>query len=93
MAAKAVMVCSSGRRHSHLSPAAYWAKPARRDSALVDLPLPFIIGPSVWNRPSILFAWMLVLTASFMSRRLCHAHFKKDLLPAKADSTGAASRA
>jgi hypothetical protein len=51
----------------------------------VDLPLPFIIGPSVWNP---LFAWIVVLAdlayavASFVSR-----HFRKDLLPAKADLT------
>src|SRR5579864_9786736 len=31
--------------------------------SLIDLPIPFMIGPSVWNRPfHFFFAWVLVLT-------------------------------
>ena len=55
--------------------------------SLVDLPLPMIIGPSVWNRPiHFFFAWFLVLGAViYVIAGLVTQHLRKDLLPAKAD--------
>ena len=69
-------------------PRLYWGETGAVGApSLVDLPIPFIIGPSVWNRPiHFLFAWMLVLTgvpyviAGFLTR-----HFRNDLLPAKSE--------
>jgi len=69
-------------------PRLYWGETGNVGTeSLVDLPIPFIIGPSVWNRPfHFFFAWILVLTglvyaaAGFITR-----HFHRDLLPAKSD--------
>ena len=71
-------------------PRLYWGEAGALGApSLVDLPLPLVIGPSVWNRPiHFLFAWILVLTgltyvvAGFKTR-----HFSRDLLPAKAELT------
>jgi thiosulfate reductase cytochrome b subunit len=55
--------------------------------SLIDLPLPMIIGPSVWNRPiHFFFAWFLVLGGLvYVIAGLATQHLRKDLLPAKAD--------
>src|SRR5207249_10067618 len=52
----------SGALVSH--PRLYWGETgAVGTPSLIDLPIPFIIGPSVWNRPyHFFFAWILVLT-------------------------------
>jgi thiosulfate reductase cytochrome b subunit len=53
----------------------------------MDLPIPFIIGPSVWNRPiHFFFAWILVLAGlAYVVGGVITPHFRNDLLPAKAD--------
>src|SRR5262245_38474084 len=69
-------------------PRLYWGETGAVGApSLIDLPIPFVIGPSVWNRPiHFFFAWILVLTgiayvvAGFLTR-----HFRRDLLPAKAE--------
>ena len=45
-------------------PRLYWGETgAVGTPSLIDLPIPFIIGPSVWTRPyHFFFAWILVLT-------------------------------
>src|SRR5262249_20444241 len=55
--------------------------------ALIQLPLPLIIGPSVWMRPPrFFFAWILVLGGiADVIAGLANQHLRKDLLPEKAD--------
>ena len=55
--------------------------------ALIELPLPMIIGPSVWNRPiHFFFAWFLVLGALvYVIAGLANRHVQKNLLPPKAE--------
>ena len=69
-------------------PRLYWGETgAVGTPSLVDLPIPFIIGPSVWNRPiHFLFAWSLVLTGlAYVLAGFLTQHFRKDLLPAKGE--------
>src|SRR6476660_9210267 len=81
-----LIVSGGGILISH--PRLYWGETgAVGTPSLVDLPLPFIIGPSVWNRPiHFFFAWVLVLSALvYVAAGVATRHFRKDLLPAKAD--------
>ncbi len=81
-----LLVTGGGILISH--PRLYWGETGSVETpSLVDLPLPFIIGPSVSNRPfHFFFAWILVLTGViYVASGLLTRHFKKDLLPAKAD--------
>src|ERR1043166_726336 len=57
-----LLVSGTGILISH--PRLYWGETgALGTPSLIDLPIPFIIGPSVWNRPyHFFFAWILVLT-------------------------------
>ncbi len=69
-------------------PRLYWGETGSLATAsLIDLPIPLIIGPSVWYRPyHFFFAWILVLTGlTYMVGSFITHHFRKDLLPAKAD--------
>jgi thiosulfate reductase cytochrome b subunit len=69
-------------------PRLYWGETGSLATAsLIDLPIPLIIGPSVWYRPyHFFFAWILVLTGlTYMVGSFITQHFRKDLLPAKAD--------
>lgn len=69
-------------------PRLYWGEAGALGApSLVDLPLPFIIGPSVWNRPiHFFFAWILVFsTLAYVAAGFLTRHFRKDLMPAKAD--------
>src|SRR3989442_15633871 len=69
-------------------PRLYWGETGSLATpSLIDLPLPFIIGPSVWYRPyHFFFAWILVLTGlTYIVGGFITHHFRKDLLPAKAD--------
>jgi thiosulfate reductase cytochrome b subunit len=69
-------------------PRLYWGETgAVGTPSLVDLPLPFIIGPSVWNRPiHFFFAWFLVLAGlAYVMGGFATRHFRNDLLPAKSD--------
>src|ERR1700704_921212 len=81
-----LIVSGGGILISH--PRLYWGETgAVGTPSLIDLPLPFIIGPSVWNRPiHFFFAWMLVLSALvYVAAGIATRHFRKDLLPAKAE--------
>jgi thiosulfate reductase cytochrome b subunit len=81
-----LLVSGTGILVSH--PRLYWGETgAVGTPSLIDLPIPFIIGPSVWNRPfHFFFAWILVLTGlTYVAGSLITRHFRKDLLPEKAD--------
>ena len=81
-----LLVSGTGILVSH--PRLYWGETgAVGTPSLIDLPIPFIIGPSVWNRPfHFFFAWVLVLTGlTYVVGNFITQHFRKDLLPAKAD--------
>jgi thiosulfate reductase cytochrome b subunit len=69
-------------------PRLYWGESGNvATQSLIDLPIPFIIGPSVWNRPiHFLAAWILVLAGlAYVIGGCVTRHFSNDLLPAKAD--------
>src|SRR5215475_14881271 len=81
-----LLVSGAGILVSH--PRLYWGETGAREApSLIDLPIPFIIGPSVWNRPfHFFFAWILMLTGLiYITGSLITRHLLKDLLPAKAD--------
>src|SRR5213594_1603740 len=81
-----LLVSGTGILVSH--PRLYWGETGSLGTeSLIDLPIPFIIGPSVWNRPiHFFFAWMLVLTGlTYVAGSVITQHFRKDLLPDKAD--------
>jgi thiosulfate reductase cytochrome b subunit len=81
-----LIASGSGILISH--PRFYWGETGGVGTpSLIDLPLPMIIGPSVWNRPiHFFFAWFLVLGAlMYVIAGLVNQHLRKDLLPAKAD--------
>jgi thiosulfate reductase cytochrome b subunit len=81
-----LLVTGTGILISH--PRLYWGETGNVGTeSLVDLPIPFVIGPSVWNRPfHFLFAWMLVLTGVvYVTAGLLTKHVHDDLLPARTD--------
>ena len=81
-----LLVTGGGILISH--PRLYWGETGSVGTAsLVDLPLPFIIGPSVSNRPfHFFFAWILVLNGIvYLTGGIATQHFRRDLVPAKAD--------
>src|SRR2546421_3277139 len=69
-------------------PRLYWGETGSLATAsLIDLPIPLIIGPSVWNRPyHFFFAWILVLTGlTYVVGGFITRHFRNDMVPVKAD--------
>jgi thiosulfate reductase cytochrome b subunit len=71
-------------------PRLYWGETGAVGApSLIDLPLPFIIGPSVWNRPiHFLFAWMLVLPGLiYVVAGLFTRHFSRNLVPKRTELT------
>lgn len=69
-------------------PRLYWGETGHAGTeSLIDLPIPFIIGPSIWNRPiHFFFGWMLVLTGlTYLAAGVITQHFRRDLLPVKGD--------
>ena len=69
-------------------PRLYWGETGNISTpSLIDLPIPFIIGPSVWNRPiHFLSAWFLVFAGvAYVVGGFATGHFRKDLMPAKSD--------
>ena len=69
-------------------PRLYWGETGSVGTeSLIDLPIPFVFGPSVWNRPiHFLSAWILVLTGlTYVVSGCVTQHFRKNLLPAKTD--------
>ena len=66
-------------------PRLYWGETGSLATpSLIDLPIPFIIGPSVWYRPyHFFFAWILVLTGLvYMIGGFIKRHFR----PASTDA-------
>src|SRR5665811_1744366 len=81
-----LLVSGIGILVSH--PRLYWGETGSAGTeSLIDLPIPLIIGPSVWNRPMhFLFAWVLALTGlAYVGSGFVTQHFRNNLLPAKAD--------
>jgi thiosulfate reductase cytochrome b subunit len=71
-------------------PRLYWGQTgAVGTPSLIDLPIPFMIGHSGWGRYlHFLSAWVSVLTGLIYALSgLLSQHFRKNLLPAKADLT------
>jgi thiosulfate reductase cytochrome b subunit len=81
-----LLVSGTGILISH--PRLYWGETgAIGTPSLIDLPLPMIIGPSVWNRPiHFLFAWILVFAgAVYLVGGFATGHFRRQLLPARSE--------
>jgi thiosulfate reductase cytochrome b subunit len=81
-----LIVSGAGILISH--PRLYWGEVGNvATPSLIDLPLPFIIGPSVWNRPyHFFFAWMLVINGFvYVIGGIVTRHLRKELLPVKTD--------
>jgi thiosulfate reductase cytochrome b subunit len=81
-----LLVTGIGILVSH--PRLYWGETGSVGTeSLVDLPIPFTIGPSVSNRPfHFLFAWILVLTGLvYVANSFLTQHIRNDLLPARTD--------
>jgi DMSO/TMAO reductase YedYZ molybdopterin-dependent catalytic subunit/thiosulfate reductase cytochrome b subunit len=71
-------------------PRLYWGETGNVGTAsLIDLPIPFVIGPSVWNRPfHFFFAWILVLAGlAYLAGGLITRHFRRNLLGAASNYT------
>ena len=72
-------------------PRLYWGESGSVGTpSLIDLPLPFMLGgQSGWGRSQhFLFAWVCVLNGLlYVLSGLFTKHFRKNLLPAKADLT------
>jgi thiosulfate reductase cytochrome b subunit len=69
-------------------PRLYWGETGGVGTpSLIDLPIPFMIGHSGWGRYlHFLSAWVSVLTGLlYLISGLRSQHFRKDLLPARAD--------
>jgi thiosulfate reductase cytochrome b subunit len=82
----ALLISGIGILVSH--PRLYWGEAGNAGTqSLVDLPIPFIIGPSVWNRPiHFLSAWILVLAGfAYVVGGSVTRHLWQDLVPTKAD--------
>lgn len=93
MAAGVLGLIASGFGILISHPRLYWGETGAIGApSLLDLPLPLIIGPSVWNRPiHFFFAWLLLAGAlSYVIAGFATKHFKKDLWPAK-DEVNAAN--
>jgi len=81
-----LVASGSGILISH--PRLYWGETGNvAMPSLIDLPLPMIIGPSVWNRPiHFFFAWFLVIGAlTYVIAGLATQHLRNDLVPAKSE--------
>ena len=69
-------------------PRLYWGETGAVGApSMIDLPIPFIIGPSVWQRPiHFLFAWILLFAGlTYVVAGLVTRHFRKNLLPGKSE--------
>jgi thiosulfate reductase cytochrome b subunit len=82
----ALLVSGAGILISH--PRLYWGEAGNIGTeSLIDLPISFIIGPSVWNRPFHFFeAWVLVLAGlAYVVGGCVTRHFRENLLPVRTD--------
>jgi thiosulfate reductase cytochrome b subunit len=81
-----LLVSGIGILISH--PRLYWGETGYVGAgSVIDVPIPFVIGPSVWNRPiHFFFAWILTFAGvAYVAYGFITRHFRNDLLPGKAD--------
>ena len=81
-----LLVSGIGILMSH--PRLYWGETGYVGAdSLIDVPIPFVIGPSVWNRPiHFFFAWILTIAGlAYVAYGFIARHFGNDLAPGKAD--------
>src|SRR6516162_6832613 len=81
-----LLVSGIGILISH--PRLYWGETGYVGAdSLIDVPIPFVIGPSVWNRPiHFLFAWILTFAGlAYIAYGFITRHFRNDVVPGKAD--------
>ena len=81
-----LLVSGIGILISH--PRLYWGETGYLGAdSLIDVPVPFVIGPSVWNRPiHFFFAWILTFAGFvYVAGGFITRHFRNDLVPGKAD--------
>src|ERR1700682_3410727 len=81
-----LLVSGFGILVSH--PRLYWGETGYvGTNSLIDVPIPFVIGPSVWNRPiHFFFAWILMFAGlAYVAGGFVTRHFRDDLVPGKAD--------
>jgi thiosulfate reductase cytochrome b subunit len=81
-----LLVSGIGILISH--PRLYWGETGYVGAdSLIDVPIPFVIGPSVWNRPiHFFFAWILTFAGlAYVAGGFITLHFRKDMVPSKAD--------
>ena len=81
-----LLVSGIGILISH--PRLYWGETGYvGGDSLIDVPIPFVIGPSVWNRPiHFFFAWILTLAGlAYVAGGFITRHFRNDLMPGKTD--------
>ena len=74
-------------------PRLYWGETGAVGApSLIDLPIPFIIGPSVWQRPiHFLFAWILLFAGlAYVVAGLVTQHFRKETAAREAGAEVAA---
>lgn len=79
-----LLVTGIGILVSH--PRLYWGETGGVGmGSLIDLPMPFVIGPSVWNRPiHFFFAWILTFAGfAYLANGFITSHFRNDLVPGK----------
>ena len=77
-----LLVSGIGILISH--PRLYWGETGYvGGDSLIDVPIPFVIGPSVWNRPiHFFFAWILTLAGlAYVAYGFITRHFRNDLAP------------
>ena len=86
MSVLGLLVSGIGILISH--PRLYWGETGYvGGDSLIDVPIPFVIGPSVWNRPiHFFFAWILTFAGlAYVAYGFIARHFRNDLVPRKAD--------
>jgi len=86
LSALGLLVSGIGILMSH--PRLYWGETGYVGAdSLIDVHIPFVIGPSVWNRPiHFFFAWILTFAGlAYVSYGFITRHFRNDLVPRKAD--------
>lgn len=79
-----LLVSGIGILISH--PRLYWGETGGVGAdSLFDVPIPFVIGPSVWNRPiHFFFGWILAFAGfGYVANGFITWHFRNDLLPGK----------
>jgi thiosulfate reductase cytochrome b subunit len=80
-----LLVSGIGVLISH--PRLYWGETGYVGADSIDVPIPFVIGPSVWNRPiHFFFAWSLTFAGlAYVAYGFITRHLRDDLVPGKAD--------